>query len=115
MWHLSLIRLARGTKVRLVTNSLVEAITRCVETLYVTDRGDGNPLCSLYHRVPHLPADGYAAVILNGRVVERETEFDQIANVEIKDGIITAITTSEVEGTQTADATGQVRRAGARP
>jgi hypothetical protein len=47
MWQLSLIRLAGGTKVRLVANTLIEAVTRCVETLYVTDRCDGNPLMLL--------------------------------------------------------------------
>ena len=41
--------------------------------------------------VPALAAD-YDLVILNGRVMDPETNFDQIANVGIKGGKIAVIT-----------------------
>ena len=34
----------------------------------------------------------YDLVILNGRVMDPETMFDDVANVGVKDGIIVAIT-----------------------
>ena len=36
-------------------------------------------------------ADNYDIVILNGRVMDPETEFDAVRNVAIKDGVIVAI------------------------
>ena len=47
-------------------------------------------------------------VILNGRVIDPETMFDDIANVAIKDGRIVAITKQPITGDETIDATGHV-------
>ena len=47
-------------------------------------------------------------VILNGRVMDPETMFDDIANVAIKDGRIVAITKEPITGDETIDATGHV-------
>ncbi len=54
------------------------------------------------------PSDGYDVVILNGRVMDPETNFDGIRNVGIKDGIIVSITEEEISGTETIDASGHV-------
>ena len=53
-------------------------------------------------------ADTYDLVILNGRVMDPETGFDQIANVGISDGWIVRITTAPIEGEDTVDATAHV-------
>jgi len=50
----------------------------------------------------------YDLVILNGRVMDPETMFDDVANVGIKDGIIVAITKSPIKGKETIDAKGHV-------
>lgn len=47
-------------------------------------------------------------MILNGRVMDPETIFDDIANVGIKDGKIAAITKETISGKETIDATGLV-------
>ena len=47
-------------------------------------------------------------VILNGRVMDPETMFDDIANVGIKDGKIAIITKEKITGKETIDATGHV-------
>ena len=47
-------------------------------------------------------------VILNGRVMDPETGFDQVANVGINNGFITKITNENIKGTRTIDATGHV-------
>lgn len=47
-------------------------------------------------------------VLLNGRVMDPETNFDAIRNVGIKDGIIGLITEEEIKGKETIDATGLV-------
>lgn len=44
-------------------------------------------------------------VINNGRVMDPETGFDQVANVGINNGFITKITTDEIKGARTIDAT----------
>ncbi len=53
-------------------------------------------------------AQTYDVVILNGRVMDPETGFDQLANVGISNGWITAITDEEISGNETIDATGHV-------
>ncbi|MAV74315.1 MAG: D-glutamate deacylase [Halieaceae bacterium MED-G27] len=50
----------------------------------------------------------YDTVILKGRVIDPETEFDQIANLGIKDGQIAVITSETIVGSQTIDASGRV-------
>ena len=54
------------------------------------------------------PKEGYDVVILNGRVMDPETDFDGVRNMGIKDGIIVSITESEISGTETIDASGHV-------
>ncbi len=53
-------------------------------------------------------AQNYDVVILNGRVMDPETGYDQIANVGINNGWITEITTDAIDGTETIDAEGLV-------
>ena len=50
----------------------------------------------------------YDLVISNGRVMDPETAYDDIANVGIKGGTIAVITKKEISGKETIDATGQV-------
>ena len=52
--------------------------------------------------------EGFDVVILNGRVMDPETNFDGVRNVGIKDGIIVTITEDSIFGAQTIDATGHV-------
>ena len=47
-------------------------------------------------------------VILNGRVIDPETNFDAVQNVGIKDGEIAIITADDINGKETIDATNQV-------
>lgn len=57
--------------------------------------------------VTALAAD-YDLVILNGRVIDPETNFDGIRHVGIKDGKIASITQDKIKGKETIDATGLV-------
>ena len=52
--------------------------------------------------------ENYDVVILNGRVMDPETNFDGVRNVGIKDGKIVAITTDAIKGKETIDAKGHV-------
>ncbi len=62
---------------------------------------------SLMMVMPAVAAD-YDLVINNGRVMDPETMFDDVANVGIKDGKIVAITKAQIKGKETIDATGHV-------
>ncbi len=53
-------------------------------------------------------AADYELVILNGRVMDPETNFDAVRNVGIQDGRIAAITEDQITGDETIDATGLV-------
>lgn len=53
-------------------------------------------------------AQGFDLVILGGRVMDPETMFDDVANVGVKDGRITAITKDAITGNETIDASGLV-------
>jgi len=53
-------------------------------------------------------AADYDLVILNGRVMDPESELDEVRNVGIKDGKIAKITKSGISGKQTIDAKGHV-------
>jgi len=53
-------------------------------------------------------SETYDMVILNGRVMDPETMFDDVANVGIKDGKIVAITKSPIKGKETIEAKGHV-------
>jgi len=50
----------------------------------------------------------FDVVILNGRVMDPETNYDATANVGVKDGQIVAITDEAIKGRQTIDATGHI-------
>jgi N-acyl-D-glutamate deacylase len=53
-------------------------------------------------------AQNYDVVILNGRVMDPETNFDAVRNVGIKDGTIALITEEKITGQKTIDAKGHV-------
>ncbi|RLA42236.1 MAG: D-glutamate deacylase, partial [Gammaproteobacteria bacterium] len=53
-------------------------------------------------------AANYDVVILNGRVMDPETELDAVRNVGIKDGKIEKITKGDIKGKETIDAKGLV-------
>ena len=55
-----------------------------------------------------LQAQDYDVVILNGRVIDPETNYDKVSHVGIKDGKIAAITEETISGKKTIDATGHV-------
>ncbi len=50
----------------------------------------------------------YDLVILNGRVMDPETNFDAVRNVGVKDGKIAVITETRIQGTESIDASGHV-------
>jgi len=58
--------------------------------------------------LPVLAQSPYNVVILNGRVMDPETNFDGIRNVGIKDGRIATITEDDIAGDETIDATNHV-------
>jgi hypothetical protein len=58
--------------------------------------------------LPVFAQSPYDIVILNGRVMDPETEFDGIRNVGIKDGRIATITEDDISGNETIDATDHV-------
>ena len=53
-------------------------------------------------------AQDYDLVINNGRVIDPETLYDDVANVGIKDGRIVAISKDALAGAETVDATGHI-------
>ena len=53
-------------------------------------------------------AQDYDLVILNGRVMDPETEYDKVANVGISGGTIAIITNESIKGEKVIDATGHV-------
>ena len=58
--------------------------------------------------LPVFAQSPYDIVILNGRVMDPETNFDGIRNVGIKDGLIATITEDDIAGAKTIDATDHV-------
>jgi len=50
----------------------------------------------------------FDVVIMNGRVMDPETDFDAVRNVGIRDGRIVAITEEAIDGAEFIDATGHV-------
>ena len=50
----------------------------------------------------------FDVVILNGRVMDPETNFDAVRNVGVKDGVVGLITEEIISGKKTIDATGHV-------
>jgi len=55
-----------------------------------------------------IQAQDYDVVILNGRVIDPETRFDDVRNVGVKDGKIAIITTEKITGKETIDATDHI-------
>lgn len=53
-------------------------------------------------------AQEFDVVILNGRVMDPETNYDEVSNVGIKDGRIKQITKKKIEGKEIIDASGHV-------
>ncbi len=53
-------------------------------------------------------AQDYDLVILNGRVMDPETNFDAVRNVGVRDGKIVVITEDAIQGAETIDASGHV-------
>ncbi|MGI9341535.1 MAG: hypothetical protein ACR2QV_01710, partial [Gammaproteobacteria bacterium] len=53
-------------------------------------------------------ADQYDVVILNGRIMDPECDFDGVRNVGIRDGRIVTITEGDIDGAETIDATGHI-------
>ena len=53
-------------------------------------------------------AETYDVVIINGRVMDPETLYDDVANVGIKDGRIATITKEKISGRETIKAKGMV-------
>ncbi|MDA7428855.1 amidohydrolase family protein [Primorskyibacter aestuariivivens] len=74
------------------------------KTLFLTT----TPLIAGLLTVSAAFAQDYDLVINNGRVIDPETLFDDIANVGVKDGRIVAISTDPLTGTETVDATGHI-------
>jgi len=65
-------------------------------------------LLSLALPAPAVTQELYDVVILGGRVIDPETGRDEIANVGIRDDRIQAITTDDIRGRRTIDASGQI-------
>jgi len=57
-------------------------------------------------------AQDYDIVIMNGRVMDPETEFDEVRNIGIKDSVIVTITEKDISGSDSIDASGHVVTAG---
>jgi hypothetical protein len=64
--------------------------------------------CGLLAAAVPAVAQTYDVVILNGRVMDPETNFDAVRNVGIKDGRIVTVTTDKIAGKKAIDATGHV-------
>jgi hypothetical protein len=64
--------------------------------------------CGLLAAAIPAVAQTYDVVILNGRVMDPETNFDAVRNVGIKDGRIVTVTTDKIAGQKAIDATGHV-------
>lgn len=62
--------------------------------------------CFLFHSAAY--ATNYDIALLNGRVMDPETNFDAVRNVGIKDGRIATITEKEISGTRIVDVFGHV-------
>ena len=65
-------------------------------------------ICGLMTGAHIAVAQDYDLVILNGRVMDPETMYDDVANVGIQDGRIAVITKDAISGKETIDATGLV-------
>ncbi|MBL0381381.1 MAG: amidohydrolase family protein [Desulfofustis sp. PB-SRB1] len=64
--------------------------------------------CGLLAAAIPTVAQDYDLVILNGRVMDPETNLDSVRNVGIKNGRITTVTEDKIAGKKAIDATGHV-------
>ncbi|MDH4338455.1 MAG: amidohydrolase family protein [Candidatus Krumholzibacteria bacterium] len=64
--------------------------------------------CGLLTAAIPAMAQTYDVVILNGRVMDPETNFDAVRNVGIKDGRIATVTKDKIDGKKVIDAKGHV-------
>jgi len=64
-------------------------------------------VCGIFAAIPAQAKD-YDLVILNGRVMDPETNLDAVRNVGVKDGKIAVITESNIQGAESIDASGHV-------
>ena len=64
-------------------------------------------VCSLFAAMPAQAKD-HDLVILNGRVMDPESGLDEVRNVGITDGKITAVTKKAIKGKESIDASGHV-------
>ena len=64
--------------------------------------------CGLLAATIPAVAQTYDVVILNGRVMDPETNFDGVRNVGVKDGRIATVTKDKIAGKKVIDATGHV-------
>jgi hypothetical protein len=65
-------------------------------------------LCITIASLTMLQAQDYDVVILNGRVMDPETNYDNVRNVGVKNGKIAIITDQRISGKETIDASGHV-------
>jgi hypothetical protein len=89
-------------KIKYMMFLLVFLILSCTQS----SKNDQNENQAAYKALP--TSTEFDLVILNGRVMDPETEFDGIRNVGIKDGIIALITEETISGKETIDAKGLV-------
>ena len=76
---------------------------------FVGDAAVTNPPVLASYDKPPAPADHrFDVVITGGRVMDPASGFDQVANVGIDKGTVTAITTDPLRGSKRIDATGRV-------
>jgi N-acyl-D-glutamate deacylase len=87
----------------LLAGILVVSLTQSCQS---PEKGDSKETKSTYQSMP--ASTDFDVVILNGRVMDPETNFDGIRNVGIKDGIIGLITEKDIKGKETIDATGKI-------
>jgi hypothetical protein len=78
------------------SGSFLASVVVGILAAFLTGCGNGNAQAT------------YDIVILNGRVMDPETNFDGIRNVAISDGRIVSLTVGDIAGAETIDATGLV-------
>lgn len=67
-----------------------------------------NPFAASQATKAKRPSSGYDLVVLDGRVMNPETNFDAVRNVGIRNGKVVAITTKPIHGATTINAKGLV-------
>ncbi|MCV9386287.1 amidohydrolase family protein [Reichenbachiella ulvae] len=97
-------------KRRQITKGMTFLSILCLMCLIVFTRCEDKPANTTEESsVPAASTDTeFDIVILNGRVMDPETNFDGLRNVGVLDGKIALITEESISGKETIDATGQV-------